>query len=115
MQHRPKLFVFDEPTSGLDPLMQSEFFNLIREYVKEGATCMLSTHVLSEIKNYCKNTAIMKKGRLLCVDSVANITKYLSLNMKKAGAAARDIKELSLDEIFMHFYAETEVCDGYNL
>ena len=50
MQHRPKLFVFDEPTSGLDPLMQSEFFQLIQEHVKEGATCMLSTHVLSEIK-----------------------------------------------------------------
>ena len=68
MQHRPKLFVFDEPTSGLDPLMQNEFFTLIREYVKEGATCMLSTHVLSEIKNYCKHTAIMKEVRLLCVD-----------------------------------------------
>ncbi len=82
MQHRPKLFVFDEPTSGLDPLMQSEFFNLIREYVKEGATCMLSTHVLSEIKNYCKNTAIMKEGRLLCVDSVANITKTNAKRVK---------------------------------
>ena len=38
MQHRPRLFVFDEPTSGLDPLMQTEFFKLIQEYVKEGAT-----------------------------------------------------------------------------
>lgn len=139
MQHRPKLFVFDEPTSGLDPLMQSEFFNLIREYVKEGATCMLSTHVLSEIKNYCKNTAIMKEGRLLCVDSVANITKTNAKRVKLlrdgrhenyifegnlnelmqtlAGYDIQDIliEELSLDEIFMHFYAETEVCDGYNL
>ena len=75
MQHRPKLFVFDEPTSGLDPLMQSEFFKLIQEYVSEGATCMLSTHVLSEIKNYCQNAAIMKEGKLLCVDSVGNITR----------------------------------------
>lgn len=139
MQHRPKLFVFDEPTSGLDPLMQSEFFNLIQEYVKEGATCMLSTHVLSEIKNYCKNTAIMKEGRLLCVDSVANITKTNAKRVKLlrdgrhenyifegnlnelmqtlAGYDIQDIliEELSLDEIFMHFYAETEVCDGYNL
>ena len=39
MQHQPKLFIFDEPTSGLDPLMQEEFFELIKEYVEKGATC----------------------------------------------------------------------------
>lgn len=128
MQHRPKLFIFDEPTSGLDPLMQSEFFKLIQEYVKQGATCMLSTHVLSEIKNYCKNTAIMKEGRLLCVDSVANITRtnakrvkllregrqesYIfegDLNELMHKLAEYDIQDIlieepSLDEIFMHFY-----------
>lgn len=132
MQHRPKLFVFDEPTSGLDPLMQSEFFQLIQEYVKEGATCMLSTHVLSEIKGYCRNMAIMKEGKLRCVDSVANITRtnakrvkllregrqesYIfegnlnELMQKLAGYDIQDIliEEPSLDEIFMHFYSEME-------
>lgn len=128
MQHRPKLFVFDEPTSGLDPLMQSEFFKLIQEYVAEGATCMLSTHILSEIKNYCKNTAIMKEGKLLCVDSVANISRtnakrvklqregrqesYIykgDMNGLVRGLAGYDIQDIlieepALDEIFMHFY-----------
>ncbi len=130
MQHRPKLFVFDEPTSGLDPLMQNEFFTLIREYVKEGATCMLSTHVLSEIKNYCKHTAIMKEGRLLCVDSVANMTNTNAKRVKLLKGGRREsyifegnlnelmqelagydiqdilIEELSLDEVFMHFYSD---------
>lgn len=128
MQHRPKLFVFDEPTSGLDPLMQSEFFKLIQEYVAEGATCMLSTHVLSEIKSYCRNAAIMKEGKLQCVDSVANLTRtnakrvkllregkwesYIyegdinELLQKLAGYDVEDIliEEPSLDEIFMRFY-----------
>ncbi len=128
MQHRPKLFVFDEPTSGLDPLMQSEFFKLIQEYVAEGATCMLSTHVLSEIKSYCRNAAIMKEGKLQCVDSVANLTRtnakrvkllregkresYIyegdinELLQKLAGYDIEDIliEEPSLDEIFMRFY-----------
>lgn len=130
MQHRPKLFVLDEPTSGLDPLMQNEFFTLIREYVKEGATCMLSTHVLSEIKNYCKHTAIMKEGRLLCVDSVANMTNTNAKRVKLLKGGRREsyifegnlnelmqelagydiqdilIEELSLDEVFMHFYSD---------
>lgn len=69
MQHRPKLFIFDEPTSGLDPLIQKNFFELINEYVSEGATCLLSTHVLSEVNKYCKNAAIMREGRLTMLES----------------------------------------------
>ncbi|WP_242826115.1 ABC transporter ATP-binding protein [Butyrivibrio sp. VCB2006] len=69
MQHRPKLFIFDEPTGGLDPLMQKKFFELINEYVEQGATCLLSTHVLSEVDKYCKNAAIMREGRLSMLDS----------------------------------------------
>ncbi len=70
MQHRPRLFIFDEPTGGLDPLMQRTFFNLIDEYVNEGATCLLSTHVLSEVNKYCRHGAIMREGRLSMLDSV---------------------------------------------
>ncbi len=69
MQHRPKLFIFDEPTGGLDPLMQKHFFELIDEYVNEGATCLLSTHVLSEVNKYCKSAAIMREGRLTMLES----------------------------------------------
>ncbi|MBP5305472.1 MAG: ABC transporter ATP-binding protein [Lachnospiraceae bacterium] len=69
MQHRPKLFIFDEPTSGLDPLIQKNFFELINEYLNEGATCILSTHVLSEVNRYCKNAAIMREGRLTMLES----------------------------------------------
>ena len=69
MQHKPKLFIFDEPTGGLDPLMQKNFFELINEYVDAGATCLLSTHVLSEVNKYCRNAAIMREGRLTMLDS----------------------------------------------
>ncbi|MCR5428689.1 MAG: ABC transporter ATP-binding protein [Lachnospiraceae bacterium] len=69
MQHKPKLFIFDEPTGGLDPLMQKHFFELINEYVDKGATCLLSTHVLSEVNKYCRNAAIMREGRLMMLDS----------------------------------------------
>lgn len=69
MQHRPKLFIFDEPTGGLDPLIQKHFFDLITEYVEEGATCILSTHVLSEVNKYCRSAAIMREGRLTMLES----------------------------------------------
>ena len=70
MQHRPKLFVFDEPTGGLDPLMQRSFFELVNEYVDEGATSLLSTHVLTEVNKYCRHAAIMREGRLSMLDDV---------------------------------------------
>jgi len=69
MQHKPKLFIFDEPTGGLDPLMQRTFFELINEYVDKGTTCLLSTHVLSEVNKYCRNAAIMREGRLTLLES----------------------------------------------
>lgn len=130
MQHKPGLFIFDEPTSGLDPLMQAEFFNLILEYNSQGATCFLSSHVLSEIRKYCRHAAIIKEGKLICTDTVENLTKTNAkrirmikdgkeedfvykgnLNELFAGFAGHDIQDIiieepELDEIFMHYYKE---------
>ncbi|MCR5823722.1 MAG: ABC transporter ATP-binding protein [Lachnospiraceae bacterium] len=69
MQHKPKVFIFDEPTGGLDPLMQKTFFDLIEGYVSEGTTCLLSTHVLTEVNKYCRHAAIMREGKLIMLDS----------------------------------------------
>ena len=73
MQHKPELSVFDEPTSGLDPLIQKEFFELILERNKEGATFFLSSHVLSEVKKYCTRAAIIREGKMIAEDSVDNL------------------------------------------
>ncbi len=130
MQHRPRLFVFDEPTSGLDPLMQTVFFQLIREYVDQGATCMLSTHVLPEVKRYCDHVAIMREGRLQCVETVEALTRARAKRIKwvRDGKQEeflydRDLNELyreleghditellieepSLEEAFIEYYRE---------
>ena len=70
MQHRPRLYVLDEPTSGLDPLMQREFFALLRERHAQGAAVFLSSHVLSEIQRHCTRAAIIREGRLIACDQV---------------------------------------------
>ncbi|MGI6279367.1 MAG: ATP-binding cassette domain-containing protein [Acutalibacteraceae bacterium] len=75
LQHRPKLLVLDEPTSGLDPLMQHEFYNILHERNKEGATIFLSSHVLSEIQHNCTKTAIIREGRIIVDGSVENLSK----------------------------------------
>ena len=73
MQHQPKLYILDEPTSGLDPLMQREFYALLKERNDEGATVFLSSHVLSEVQRYCKHAAVIREGKLLACDSVENL------------------------------------------
>lgn len=75
LQHRPDLLVLDEPTGGLDPLMQKEFFAILRERNRAGATILLSSHVLSEIQRNCSRAAIIREGRIIACSSVENLSK----------------------------------------
>jgi ABC-2 type transport system ATP-binding protein len=73
LQHNPRLFILDEPTSGLDPLMQREFYEVLKERNEQGATVFLSSHVLSEIGRHCKNAAIIREGKLIACDKVEKL------------------------------------------
>lgn len=75
LQHNPRLLILDEPTSGLDPLMQREFFDILREKHQAGATIFLSSHVLSEIQRNCERAAIIREGRLIACDRVDVLAK----------------------------------------
>ena len=68
LQHRPELLLLDEPTSGLDPLIQQEFYAVIREAKEEGRTVFLSSHILSEVEKTCDRVAIIREGQLVRVD-----------------------------------------------
>lgn len=74
LQHRPELLMLDEPTSGLDPLMQREFFSILRERNADGATVFLSSHVLSEVQRHCRSAAVVREGRLIASGSVRELS-----------------------------------------
>lgn len=74
MQHNPRLYILDEPTSGLDPLIQKEFFELLDERKRAGSTIFMSSHVLSEIQHHCDRASVIKDGRLIVEDSIANLS-----------------------------------------
>ena len=73
MQHNPRLYILDEPTSGLDPLMQQEFYSLLKERNRQGATVFLSSHIFSEVTRYCEHAAVIREGSVLVSDSVKNL------------------------------------------
>lgn len=75
LQHRPKLLMLDEPTGGLDPLMQKEFFDILRERNREGTAILLSSHVLSEIQRNCTRAAIIREGHIIACNSVDELSK----------------------------------------
>ena len=115
LQHKPRLYVLDEPTSGLDPLMQKEFFNILKERNSEGATIFLSSHVLSEIKRYCGKAAIIREGSILLSDSVDKLghtgVKKVSLKGVNTPPAVEGVSDIRYDAEQMTFLFSGEVKD----
>jgi ABC-2 type transport system ATP-binding protein len=71
--HEPELLILDEPIAGLDPLVQQSFHALLGEVVAEGRTVFLSSHTLSEVERVADRVAILRRGRLVAVDSLENL------------------------------------------
>jgi ABC-2 type transport system ATP-binding protein len=76
--HNPSVLVLDEPTIGLDPKQIIEIRTLIRELAGE-RTVILSTHILPEVSQLCEKVVIINEGEIAVEDSLANLTRDLSL------------------------------------
>ena len=105
LQHEPALLILDEPTSGLDPLMQREFYAILEERSKNGATIFVSSHILSEVQRYCRHAAIIREGRLLALDSTKKLghTDTKRVRLRGAGrisdrlSSLLNLKDLQID------------------
>ena len=75
LQHDPELLILDEATSGLDPLMQREFYDILRERNRAGTTVFLSSHVLSEIQRNCSRAAVIREGGIIACGSVETLAQ----------------------------------------
>ena len=71
--NRPDVLIMDEPSSGLDPLVQREFHAMMREVAAEGRTVFLSSHTLSEVQRVADRVGILRHGRLIALESVAEM------------------------------------------
>lgn len=112
LQHAPQLLILDEPTGGLDPLMQKEFFDILKERNEKGATVFLSSHVLSEIGRNCTRAAIIRDGSIIACDSVSALSKTNARRVTVKGTVelkglggVRDLKT-SVDGVSFLFFGE---------
>src|SRR5512132_2186668 len=71
----PELLILDEPTNGLDPAGMHEFRDMIRGFVAEGRTVLLSSHLLDEVEKICDAVAIVDRGRVVMQGSIADLAR----------------------------------------
>jgi ABC-2 type transport system ATP-binding protein len=95
MLHDPALLILDEPTNGLDPFATRTLHELMREKVAAGRTVFFSTHLLDQAERLCSRMAIIHRGRLAAVGSLAELRANLP-------------PESSLEEVFFALTAAAE-------
>lgn len=71
--HKPPVIVLDEPTAGVDVELRQGLWQFIRRLNTEGHTIILTTHYLEEAEALCNRIALMKQGRLVALDTTANL------------------------------------------
>lgn len=76
--HSPELLILDEPTIGLDPLIQNEFYEIMKEYRAKGGTIFLSSHNLAEVEKICHRVAIIRKGQIIKEETIASLRRNMS-------------------------------------
>jgi ABC-2 type transport system ATP-binding protein len=120
--HSPELLILDEPTSGLDPLMQEEFLALVREERERGCAVFLSSHELDEVERVCDRVGIIRDGRLVAVERVAELLAKtverrrvevefadpVELDEVRAlpGVVGAEFDRPTLEEVFLTYYRE---------
>jgi ABC-2 type transport system ATP-binding protein len=91
----PELLILDEPLSGLDPMGRKVVSEMLLTMKKKGKTIIFSSHILSDVESICDRVAILVRGTLVTVDTVANLLHAFS-----------DIPVSSLEEAFMERVAQ---------
>ena len=75
--HDPPVLILDEPASGLDPRARLEMKALLSELKGMGKTILISSHILSELADFCTSIGIIERGKLLAAGSIQDIQRRL--------------------------------------
>lgn len=76
--HRPRVMLLDEPASGLDPIARIELRDLLREMAAQERTVLVSSHILTELSDFCTSVGIMEKGRMVVSGPIDELVANMS-------------------------------------
>jgi ABC-2 type transport system ATP-binding protein len=74
---RPDLLFLDEPTTGLDPQSRRQFWELLRQYRRDGGTILITTHYMDEAEALCDRVGVVDQGRIIALGSPAELIATL--------------------------------------
>lgn len=94
---RPRLLLLDEPTTGLDPILRLEFFSIIQSLQREGATVVLSSHILTELEARTDQIAIMNQGRLIAWGTLDQLRRQAGLPLRLRIETTRAAPEVAAE------------------
>ncbi|MDP2959161.1 MAG: ABC transporter ATP-binding protein [Longimicrobiales bacterium] len=92
--HDPPVLIFDEPTVGLDVMNALEMAQVIREMRDEGKTIIFSSHIMSEVEKLCDRIAIVHRGKLLALGTLAELRELTGMHY--------------LEDIFVRYATQAE-------
>ncbi len=111
--HDPPVLILDEPASGLDPRARLEMKALLNELRQMGKTILISSHILSELADFCTSIGIIERGKLLAAGSIRDIqqqirshrvlkVRVLDESTEKAAELLRQDSSIRLVETYDH-------------
>jgi ABC-2 type transport system ATP-binding protein len=88
--HKPPVIILDEPTAGVDVELRQALWQFVRQLNNDGHTIVLTTHYLDEAESLCSRVGMLKQGKLVALDSTANLLKghagtHLRLRLANGG------------------------------
>lgn len=95
--HRPPVIVLDEPTAGVDVELRQGLWQFIRRLNEAGHTIVLTTHYLEEAETLCNRIAMLKAGRIIALDTTANILKRVSAHALRVTVGGPDVLPVELE------------------
>ena len=112
---RARLLLLDEPSSGLDPLMEYVFQQCVAEAREDGATILLSSHILAETEALCERVTIIRAGKTVesgSLDSMRHLSRT-SIKAELAGdppdlSRIRGVEDVSIDGNTLRAHVDSE-------
>ena len=96
--NKPKVLFLDEPTTGLDPQARRNLWELVQNIQKQGITIILTTHYMEEAELLCDRVAIMDAGKIIALDTPANLIGAL---LKKGFKKQKQVRQADLEDVFI--------------
>jgi ABC-2 type transport system ATP-binding protein len=94
LMHSPKLMILDEPSDGVDPVGRRTIREILRALEEKGVTIFINSHLLAEVELFCREVAILHRGKVALVGKVKELTAGKGYRLTASGVAEKLESEL---------------------